>query len=132
MAFALIDIRVWVAIVYLTFVLLYDSFLVWFNKGMNPFVPTLDQVQAAGNQSDFYMYVWENDQASLQAHYLQQFNCSDDDSACRSDAFNRSINEATGSGSCSLNTGGTAWFWFTGETKKVAKCACMSSRGDTI
>ena len=93
------------------------SFLSGLNKGMNPFVPSLEQVQAAGNQSDFYMYVWGKDQASLQAHYLQLLNCSDDDSACRSDAFNRSINEATGSGSCSLNAGGTAWFWFTGERK---------------
>jgi hypothetical protein len=84
---------------------------------MNPFVPNLEQIQAARNQSDFYIAAWEEDRASLQADYLEQLNCSDIDSHCRSDAFNRSINEATGSSFCSLNTGGSAWFWFTGNSK---------------
>jgi hypothetical protein len=98
---------------------------------MNPFVPNLEQIHAAGNQSDFYIAAWEEDRASLQAYYLEQLKCSDVDSTCRSDAFNLSINEATGSSFCSVNAGGTAWFWFTGKRKKIyiyiyiCVCVCV-------
>jgi uncharacterized protein YycO len=79
--------------------------------GVNPFGATQDQVAASNNQSDFYVEAWQQDQDRIYQQYLNDFDCGNstltDDIVCREDAFNRSINEATGSEFCSVNTGGT-------------------------
>ncbi|KAG7345565.1 ion channel [Nitzschia inconspicua] len=58
------------------------------------------------------MSAWQQDQHKLFRQYLGE--CSiEDDLTCEKDAFERSVDGATGSGICSVNTGGSAWFWFT-------------------
>ena len=83
----------------------------------NPFAATKDQVAASNNQSEFYAKVWHENQAVLYEKYIQEYNCtSDDDLECISEALSQSSMEATGSSGCEVNTGGSAWFWFTGKS----------------
>lgn len=81
---------------------------------MNPFRASNEQIIAAGNQSEYYQEVWEQNQTALYDMYMQELNCTPTDSNCTQDALTQSINAATGSGSCSVNTGASAWFWFIG------------------
>jgi hypothetical protein len=80
---------------------------------VNPFRPTAAQKEAAKRQADFYTEVWMDQQVKLYNEYLVSANCTS--FACRKRAFDRSIEDATGSSMCNLNNGAAAWFWFTGQ-----------------
>lgn len=80
---------------------------------VNPFRATEAQIEAAKRQPVFYTNVWKADQMRLYDQYLADANCTTID--CQKTAYNRSIDEATGSSMCDLNNGAAAWFWFTGE-----------------
>ena len=83
----------------------------------NPIAATKDQVAASNNQSEFYAQVWHQSQSALYEKYVQEYNCtSDGDLECIGEALSQSSMEATGSSACEVNTGASAWFWFTGKS----------------
>jgi hypothetical protein len=84
----------------------------------NPFKARKDQIVAANNQSAFYHESWRQQQELLYKQYLEKNNCAADDVQCIDEANEQSIYDATGSGYCSVNTGGSAWFWFTGKVAR--------------
>lgn len=75
--------------------------------GVNPVFPSQQQVQAANNQSEFYAAMWELDRIELFNFYMEKYECAD--VICEEKALNQSIHEATGSGMCGTNNGGSAW-----------------------
>jgi hypothetical protein len=75
------------------------------------FHPT-DEIIAASHpdaQAEAYKQEWRKMQTDLFEKYLPVDATADE----RTEAFGRSVVEATGAGSCRPNLGGTAWFFFT-------------------
>ncbi|KAL3909745.1 MAG: hypothetical protein SGARI_002445, partial [Bacillariaceae sp.] len=69
--------------------------------GLNPFRATKEQINATTHQEEFYHHSWQLEQEQLYNQYLEAQTCTDDDLECIDDAFDRSVDEATGSGYCS-------------------------------
>lgn len=79
---------------------------------VNPYFPTKDQLKAASSQEDFYFRSWKLNQTMLYEQYMLESNCTNVLLPCQQEAYNRSVEEATGSTMCDINLGASAWFWF--------------------
>ena len=75
---------------------------------VNPFYPTDAQLKAASEQEEFYFESWKLDQTRLYEKYNE--SCTND--SCQQEAYNNSVNNATGATMCDINKGASAWFWF--------------------
>lgn len=76
---------------------------------VNPFLATRSQLDASGEQADFYAMMWMNDQKMKYKQYIDEAECQS--LSCRKDAHAKSVAEATGADMCDINKGATAWFW---------------------
>lgn len=82
----------------------------------SPWIPNQAQVNASANQSAFFRQTWYQNQASLQEHYEEEWNCTGNEqnkTQCIFDARKVSAQSASGGSGCGDNTGASAWFWFT-------------------
>ena len=70
---------------------------------VNPFKATEMQLQAAGDQAEFYTTMWLNDQKALYQQYIIEADCQS--LTCRKNAHTKSVAKATGAGMCSINKG---------------------------
>lgn len=78
---------------------------------VNPMYPDKAQLSAAVNQSQFYYDSWKSNQTALYYEYLLEKNITDT-SYFDKDAFDRSVEDATGETMCGCNKAASAWFWF--------------------
>ena len=82
---------------------------------VNPIIPNKDQLAASWNQAEFFEENWKKNQMDLYEKYKIEYNCPPEDSPrtnCHNDAYEKSLEEATGREMCSTNTAASAWFWF--------------------
>jgi hypothetical protein len=84
-----------------------NCYVAYTTGDVNPVFPNKEQIQAANNQSDFYASMWEMSRVELFDKYMDEYECTN--ITCEEEALERSIYEATGSGMCGLNNGGSAW-----------------------
>ena len=73
---------------------------------VNPFFPNKKQLKAAVNQPEFFYDTWKLNQTALYKQYLLEENITDQE------AFDRSIEYASGEAMCGINRPTSAWFWF--------------------
>ncbi len=78
---------------------------------VNPMYPDKAQLSAAVNQSQFYYDSWKHNQTALYYEYLLEKNITDGEYFDK-DAFDRSVEDATGETMCGCNVAASAWFWF--------------------
>jgi len=78
---------------------------------VNPWHPDKAQLSAAVNQSQFYYGSWKHNQTALYYEYLLEKNITDGEYFDK-DAFDRSVEDATGEMMCGINVAASAWFWF--------------------
>ena len=72
---------------------------------------------AAQSQEVFYEESWNQDFEYWLDLYLAQAEESGGNITAveRQEAFDKALQQATGSGGCKANRAGTSWFFFTGE-----------------
>jgi len=78
---------------------------------VNPTFPTNAQLSAAVNQSQFYYDSWRVNQTAYYKEYMSEKNVMDE-SVFDKDAYDKSVEMATGESMCDVNRGASAWFWF--------------------
>jgi hypothetical protein len=94
--------------------------------------PSEEQLEAAARQREFYDYTWREDRIRLYETYLDELTTDEilfsrnESLAIRSEAFKRSVDDATARDSCTQNTSGSAWFWFTVMTTVGMQLLCMT------
>lgn len=77
---------------------------------VNPIFPSNEQLNAAADQTTFFIESWELNQTALYGEFLIDDNCVT--VSCQREAHDKSIEQATGSTMCDINKGASAWFWF--------------------
>ena len=79
-------------------------------------IPSTAQVIAAQRQEIFYRNVWEQDFQYWHDVYLEEAESSKGGNLTideKQEAFEKALEQATGSGGCQSNRAGTSWFFFT-------------------
>ncbi len=78
---------------------------------VNPPFADKAQLSAAVNQSQFFYDSWKLNQTAYYEQYRREKNITDE-SVFDKDAYDKSVENATGESMCDVNRAASAWFWF--------------------